>query len=95
MALSKQLTFPASVTLTGEFGTIRQEDELVLMTAYVKVATIEGSKESMQATVSFSDKRISLFKKYEFTPDLDGENFIKQAYEHLKTLPEFAGATDC
>ena len=26
---------------------------------------------------------------------LDQENPIKQAYEHLKTLPEFAGATDC
>ena len=27
--------------------------------------------------------------------DLNGENAIKQAYLHLKTLPEFAGATDC
>lgn len=26
---------------------------------------------------------------------LNGDNPIKQAYEHLKTLPEFAGATDC
>lgn len=26
---------------------------------------------------------------------LDGENPIKQAYDHLKSLPEFAGATDC
>jgi hypothetical protein len=26
---------------------------------------------------------------------IDGENPIKQAYDHLKTLPEFAGATDC
>jgi len=26
---------------------------------------------------------------------LEGENPIKQAYEHLKTLSEFSGATDC
>jgi hypothetical protein len=26
---------------------------------------------------------------------IDGLNPIKQAYEHLKTLPEFADATDC
>jgi hypothetical protein len=26
---------------------------------------------------------------------LEGENPIKQAYKHLKTLPEFASATDC
>ena len=27
--------------------------------------------------------------------DITGENPIKQAYEYLKTLPEFANATDC
>jgi hypothetical protein len=27
--------------------------------------------------------------------DLNGENPIKQAYQHLKTMPEFAGAIDC
>jgi hypothetical protein len=26
---------------------------------------------------------------------LDGANPIKQAYDHLKTVPEFSGATDC
>jgi hypothetical protein len=34
-------------------------------------------------------------KTYRFAPSLDGKNFITQAYEHLKTLPEFAGATNC
>jgi hypothetical protein len=27
--------------------------------------------------------------------DLNGGNPIQQAYEHLKTLPEFEGAVDC
>jgi hypothetical protein len=31
----------------------------------------------------------------ECTYNIAGSNPIKQAYEHLKTLPEFAGATDC
>jgi hypothetical protein len=26
---------------------------------------------------------------------IEGQNPIKQAYEYLKTLPEFAGAVDC
>lgn len=26
---------------------------------------------------------------------LDGQNPIRQAYDYVKTLPEFAGATDC
>lgn len=32
---------------------------------------------------------------YGFDLDLDGPNPIKQAYLHLKSLPEFADATDC
>jgi hypothetical protein len=37
----------------------------------------------------FSEKAV--FCSY----DIDGPNPIKQAYEHLKTLPEFADAIDC
>lgn len=32
---------------------------------------------------------------YSCAYDITGENPIKQAYEYLKTLPEFANATDC
>jgi hypothetical protein len=34
-------------------------------------------------------------QRFVFVPNLNGENFIAQAYQHLKILPEFAGATDC
>lgn len=38
----------------------------------------------------------SFSENYHSCPyDIDGGNPFKQAYEHLKTLPEFAGATDC
>jgi hypothetical protein len=33
--------------------------------------------------------------EYSCAYDLDGANPIRQAYLHLKTLPEFANATDC
>jgi hypothetical protein len=34
--------------------------------------------------------------EYRFQPDLEsGDNYIKQAYEYLKTLPEFINAEDC
>jgi len=32
---------------------------------------------------------------HECAYDINGANPIAQAYVHLKTLPEFAGATDC
>jgi hypothetical protein len=35
-----------------------------------------------------------VIKQYDFSVDLNGKNAIAQAYEHLKTLPEFAGAED-
>jgi hypothetical protein len=33
--------------------------------------------------------------RYAIPYDIDGDNPIRQAYLHLKSLPEFAGATDC
>ena len=47
------------------------------------------------AKVSFT-KDIKLAERsYSFSANLDGPNFIKQAYLYLKTLPEFSDATDC
>lgn len=68
---------------------------LVASGVYVKVISILGDKQSIDFTVSFlaGDKKLDE-QRYSFTPNLDGPNFIKQAYEHLKTLPEFAGAAD-
>ena len=42
-----------------------------------------------------SDKPFFLEKMLEAPYDIEGVNPIKQAYEHLKTLPEFEGAVDC
>jgi hypothetical protein len=33
--------------------------------------------------------------EYSCSYDIDGKNPLKQAYEYLKTLPEFDGAIDC
>ena len=33
--------------------------------------------------------------QYDCSYDMQSPNPIAQAYAHLKTLPEFAGATDC
>lgn len=66
---------------------------------YIKVNSISGGKDGLLAQVLFiKDSSSGEFVKateHAFTPDLSGANFIAQAYNHLKTLPEFAGATDC
>jgi hypothetical protein len=72
--------------------------ELILQNAYCKIYEISGSKENINFSVGISaqkdsEKLDAAF--YSFVPKLDGQNFIAQAYIHLKTLPEYAGATDC
>lgn len=72
--------------------------QAVVSECYIKVDRVETSKRNCTATVAFyqSDKSVLLEElRYEFPPILDGENFIAQAYAHLKTLPEFAGVIDC
>lgn len=47
--------------------------------------------------MSHVDAEKEAFTNQEFDAayDMNGENPFKQAYEHLKTLPAFADATDC
>jgi hypothetical protein len=71
---------------------------VVFENCYFKVAEVFATKNSAKAMVhamTKSDGDIIDRKQYTFSPDLNGPNFIKQSYEYLKTLPEFAGATDC
>ena len=68
--------------------------------AYIKIDEISGGKEKLRTDVVFYEKEggnIVQRRGYSFTPSVadDSENFIRQGYEYLKTLPEFAGAVDC
>ena len=47
-----------------------------------------------QATADINAGEYAGFQ-FEFVPDMESaDNFIKQAYDHAKTLPEFSGAVD-
>lgn len=80
--------------------------EVTKSNCYWKIALdngIEGGKNNLRgrllcykdkATADTNSGEYSGFG-FEFTPDLESsDNFIKQAYEYLKTLPEFSDATD-
>jgi hypothetical protein len=87
MALKK------NITLKNNFG-----DDVTFVDSYIKIEKLAGGKEQLGINVSFYKKQneqIVDSKNYLFTPSLEGKNFISQAYDHLRTLPEFAGATDC
>ena len=67
--------------------------------AHIRVDSLNGGKTYLGAVVgvykSPESKNPIKTVGYWFEPKLDGKNFIAQSYDHLKTLPEFAGAVDC
>jgi hypothetical protein len=81
------------ISLKTNFG-----DTVVFPYAYIKVNNIIGDKNEMRADVVFLKETGGMIvdnKSYFFPPNLNESNFIAQAYNHLKTLDEFAGAVDC
>ena len=86
MALSKKLTVNVHGTAV-EFPN-----------AYCKITAITGNKEAVTATINtLSDQAGELITStsFQFEPDLDGKNFIAQAYSAAKKLPEFENSTNC
>jgi hypothetical protein len=72
------------------------DGKVVAKNVVFKVTGLSGDKYGMTIHVQgLSGSAQAFSKEFEFTPDLDGPNFIKQVYLHLKTLPEFEGAVDC
>lgn len=65
---------------------------------YVEPRSISLDKESMSFSISYkADPEQESFSSVRFSApySLDGENPFTQAYEYLKTLPEFQGCTEC
>jgi TfoX/Sxy family transcriptional regulator of competence genes len=86
MAIQKSYKFDT------EFGLVTVAE------CYIKVSMVEVNKVNGMASVSFYDKpngKLLQTKIYPVPHDLDGSNALIQAYNHLKTMDEFAGATDC
>lgn len=81
-----------SVSLENNF-----KEMSTLNNVYVKVMYVRCDKQLGKANVcifrSQGDSPLHT-RDYTFQVDLDGANFISQAYSHLKTLPEFLNTAD-
>ena len=72
--------------------------ELRLSNAYWRIDQVVFSKAEAVCVVSVYDREIRTRvggKNYVFKPQIGDRNALADAYDHLKTLPEFAGAVDC
>lgn len=84
MALKVDVNFKESIPVRG---------------AYVSIdSPILTGKDSIRFVVSYRAKDGDQFfdqKTFDAPYDIVAENPFDQAYAYLKTLPEFADATDC
>jgi len=74
-----------------------------LENAYMRVGSVSGNKNHLDVALhTYANKNaaenggstIAVFR-CGFKPEANGKTWDAQAYDHLKTLPEFADATDC
>lgn len=66
--------------------------------SYIKIAAVNADTNAMSTTVEIKDGQDGQTiesQMHILEHDLNGPNAIKQAYEQLKKLPEFANAKDC
>jgi hypothetical protein len=97
MALRKTISVEGKSIIQTSNGSIENGLQSISFSAYVKVISVLGDKEKMTAYVNFKGDPQEFTKQYEIPVSVESgaSNFIAQAYAHLKTLPEFAGAVDC
>jgi hypothetical protein len=97
MALRKIIEAEGTAFIQSTFGSIENGTQRVSFSAYVKVISISGDKNQVNANVHFSGDVAQFTKQYQVPVSVEtgSQNFIEQVYKYLKTLPEFAGAEDC
>ena len=82
--------FKKNIELVNNF------QEVTVLDATIKIDSISGNKNKIDFRVlSLKQDTLLETKLYTFLPTLDGDNFIKQGYEYLKTLEEFKDSEDC
>jgi hypothetical protein len=97
MALRKNIEAEGLALVQTEFGAVENGTQKVQFSAYIKVVSISGDKSKVHATVNFSGAIQQFVRHYDVPVSVENgaKNFVAQVYDHLKTLPEFAGAIDC
>lgn len=96
MALQKNMSVVGTQVKQCEGIKFPEEDvNINLGLVYIKVIDVKGNKTDISFNVDIKSMQGSLRRSYMCKVDLNGPNYIKQAYLHLKTLPEYSDAQDC
>lgn len=97
MALRKIINVEGEGYINTDSGVISIGPQKSAFNAYCKVAQITANKAEGRVVVQSTADGYNANKQYTVPLSVEdgAPNFIKQAYLHLKTLPDFKDATDC
>lgn len=97
MALRKIIEIEGEAFIRFPHGEQKLGKQKSSFLAYCKITNISADKQSGRIIVECKGDNQSIKKQYgvPLSVEDNAPNFIKQAYMHLKTLPEWADATDC
>lgn len=97
MSLRKLIEINGEGFINTPSGQISLGNQKFAFSAYCKVVEINANKKTGHILVECSDENYKMIKPYQIPLSVEesSPNFIKQAYLYLKTLPEWADATDC
>jgi hypothetical protein len=97
MALKKIIEVEGESYIQSLVGTVQTGIKKSTFAAVCKITSISGNKTRLNVSVLHVGDVAMFERSYNFEPSVaeGSENFIKQAYLYLKTLPEFSGAEDC
>lgn len=107
MAITHNLEAKMVYYFGGEYDIFKEmgvpyhiENTITINDCYCKITNLIGDKSALTFDVTtYKDKTckyVVAVNKYNFSPILESsDNFIKQAYLYLKTLPEYKDCKDC
>jgi threonine synthase len=97
MAFRKIIDVEGESFIASPNGNVSLGQQKLSVSAYCKIIYVAGDKQMLQINVESVAEQFKKTEVFFFKPSVDdnASNFVKQAYEYLKTLPEWANATDC
>jgi hypothetical protein len=97
MALRNIITLEGEAFINTPSGSVSMGQQKSVFAAYCKIINLSGDKAQGNAIVECTGDNFKINKSFpvKFSVEEGAPNFVKQAYAHLKTLPEWADATDC
>jgi len=97
MALRKIIQVEGEAFVSTSFGQVSIGPQKTAFSAYCKIIHLTCNKSTGQATVQCADENCKTTFQYSIPLSVEDNapNFVKQAYLHLKTMPEWADAIDC